>query len=305
MKKRCLFGAIAIVALLCSCGAVLRGALDELTTNHATYKDEAGGIEITLADKSSGLPQFIGFVSKEGKIVKRAKFILEDKGDTKIFHGVEIPVDYVKVSDEPKFRAKRSTAPARPSKYKGTWLGFFPSYDGMFKRVFLDFDEEGKVDVYMETRAADDGEASRIVTDVDTEIKGRLKKTVNESSQDNGYQIGRDMNLQYELTKKQGYYSSFPHIIDRLEKKEKDGKKILVANFKTFGGGEDKPAEVQEVEMFEFNVKIGSVDRYVGYGDFAKDKAGKEVTLEIDDSNLNFTLTVFKGTNIPRVYKKK
>ena len=111
------------------------------------------------------------------------------------------------------------------------------------------------------------------------------------------------MMQQYVLSQRQGYYSSFPHIIDRLEKKEKDGKKILVANFKTFGGGEDKPAEVQEVEMFEFKVKIGNVDTYVGYGDFVKDKTGKEVTLEID--NLDFTLTVLKGTNIPRVYKKK
>lgn len=304
MKKRCLFGAIAIVVLFFSCGAILQGALDELTTNHATYKDVPDGIEITLADTSSGLPQFIGFVSGEGKIVKRAKFILEEKGNTKIFHGVEIPVDYVKISNEPKNRDKRSTGPAKPSKYKGTWLGFFPSYDGMFKRVFLDFDEEGKVDVYMETRATDDGEVSRIVTDVDTKIKGRLKKTVNGNGQYNGYQIGRDMNLQYELTTREGYYSSLPHIIDKLEKKEKDGKKILIANFKTFGGGEDQPAKVQEVEMFEFKETTGAgVDKYIGYGDFVKDKTGKEVTLEID--NLDFTLTVLKGTNIPRVYKKK
>jgi len=274
MKKRYFICALVLFALFFSCKDLIDDIKEKVTTAIARYiQKEAGGIEIKDFEGDVS-PSKIGLKTPDGQEVTSFNFS-EPKSDG-IMSCDEVPVDFVKTSDEP---GKRSVGPGKTNKYVGTWEGFIPFLDG-FKRVFLDLKASGKCGIYLEF-PQNAKNLQDIKTRVDTVIKGTCTK------EQDSYKFSANMG------DSKGYASAFARIVATLKIVEKE----LVAEFNVDG----KANSIKLFKLDETKTQ-GNKKMYVGTEHFAKDKVEQEITLEIDENSHACTLTIPKDTKLPRNY---
>lgn len=275
MKKRYFVVALVVFTLFFSCGDLIDQIKEKISTAVARYiQKEAGGIQIKDFEGDIS-PSSLGLKTPDGKEV--TSFNFTEPKDDGVMSCEEVPVDFVKTSDEP---GTRSVAPGKTSEYVGTWEGFIPLIEG-FKRVFLDLKANGKCSIYLELpqTAKTLGD---ITTKVETVVEGSCTKS----------QIGYELFAQ--KTNAKGYASAFNHVVAALKIVNDE----LVAEFKIDGRD-------NAIKLFKLKSEQGTKKVYAGTEYFAADKLEKEITLEIDENKNTCKLTIPQGTKLPRNYISK